>query len=150
MIHDYGPGRQFASVHAEMDAGGDAVAAHEVLDELERRCMEKHHVQLTIHYDPIATDDAALNEMRTRLQTIVQALDPRLSIHDFRMVCGAHQTNLIFDLVVPFDMQNRRAELKRSIDDALRTEDGMRYFTVISFDDDAFNRHGSASKARGS
>ena len=140
MIHDYGPGRQFASVHAEMDEKKDAVAAHEALDALERACRKECGVQLTIHYDPISTDDAALNAMHVKLDGILAGIDPRLSIHDFRMVQGAKQTNLIFDLVVPFDLQPRCAALKQEIDRALEREPGMRYYTVISFDEDAFNQ----------
>ena len=140
MIHDYGPGRQFASVHAEMDCCLDVLDAHEILDELERECMARHKVLLTIHYDPVVTDDERLNTMRQRVTEIIGDIDPRLSIHDFRMVCGNRNTNLIFDLVVPYDMGGQKGEIRRAIEAALNDGD-MTYRTVISFDDEAFNKN---------
>lgn len=140
MIHDYGPGRQFASVHAEMDCRQDVLEAHEVLDTLERECMENHRVMLTIHYDPIVTDDETLNHMRRVVTEAVEAIDPRLSIHDFRMVCGCRNTNLIFDLALPFDMADRKTEIKARIDECVQVDPDMEYRTVICFDEQAFNR----------
>lgn len=141
MIHDYGPGRQFASVHAEMDCRQDVLEAHEVLDELERECMARHNVLLTIHYDPIVSDDEALNAMRERVMAVIGEIDPRLSIHDFRMVCGNRNTNLIFDLVVPYDLAGKKGDIRRAIDEALDDGGDMTYRTVISFDDEAFNKN---------
>ncbi len=140
MIHDYGPGRQFASVHAEMDCRQDVLEAHEILDTLERECMGNHRVQLTIHYDPIVTDDETLNRMRETVTQAVTAIDPRLSIHDFRMVSGTRNTNLIFDLALPFDMAGRKGEVKARIDESLRGDPDMEYRTVICFDEQAFNK----------
>lgn len=139
MIHDYGPGRQFATAHAEIDCRMDVLDAHEVLDELERCCMEDHRVLLTIHYDPVVTDDETLNRMRCIVVNVIREIDERLSIHDFRMVQGNRNTNLIFDLAVPFDMAGRKTEIKETIDRALSTEE-MTYRTVICFDEVAFNR----------
>lgn len=139
MIHDYGPGRQFASVHAEMDCRQNVLEAHELLDALERACMEKHRVMLTIHYDPVVTDDETLNRMRRKVTEAVEAIDSRLSIHDFRMVCGSQNTNLIFDLVLPFDMADRKQAVKEELDRRLHQDEGMTYRTVICFDEQAFN-----------
>ena len=141
MIHDYGPGRQFASVHAEMDCRQDVLEAHEILDELERECMARHNVLLTIHYDPIVSDDEALNAMRGKVTEVIAKIDSRLSIHDFRMVCGNRNTNLIFDLVVPYDLAGKKGDIRRAIDEALDDGGDMTYRTVISFDEEAFNKN---------
>ena len=88
MVHDYGPGRRFASVHAEIDYRIDPLIAHEILDEIERQAKRELHVDLVIHYDPIVTDDPEVAAVRTRVLQIMHGLDPRLSLHDFRMVSG--------------------------------------------------------------
>lgn len=140
LIHDYGPGRQFASIHAEMDSRQDVLEAHEILDEMERLCMQKFNVLLTIHYDPIVTDNVQLNRMKEKVNAAVQGIDGRLSVHDFRMVAGRRHTNLIFDLVLPYDMRGREKELYRQIADAVQFEEHMEYHTIINFDETAFNQ----------
>lgn len=138
MVHDYGPGQRFATVHVEMDMREDPMACHDIIDDIERGCWERHRIHLCIHYDPIVTDDAELNHMRKLVQQRIQTLDPRLSIHDFRMVRGTSHTNLIFDMIIPYEMEDRKAELKGQIDEIVRQESD-RYFTVITFDEAAFN-----------
>lgn len=138
MVHDYGPGQRFATVHVEMDMREDPMTCHDIIDDIERNCWEQHRIHLCIHYDPIVTDDAELNHMRKLVQQRIQALDPRFSIHDFRMVRGTSHTNLIFDMIIPYEMESRKAQLKRQIDEAVRQESD-RYFTVITFDEAAFN-----------
>lgn len=138
MVHDYGPGQRFATVHVEMDMREDPMTCHDIIDDIERNCWERHRIHLCIHYDPIVTDDAELNHMRKLVQQRIQALDPRLSIHDFRMVRGTSHTNLIFDMIIPYEMESRKTELKRQIDEAVWQESD-RYFTVITFDEAAFN-----------
>ncbi len=133
MVHDYGPGQCFASVHAEMDMHEDPMDCHDILDDIERDAMRDLRVHLVIHYDPIVTDDKELNHMRALVEKELQALDPRLSMHDFRMVRGPQHTNLIFDLAVPFDLSGKTAELKRRIDECVQFED-CKYYTVITFD----------------
>ena len=133
MVHDYGPGQCFASVHAEMDMHEDPMACHDLLDDIERDAKRDLRVHLVIHYDPIVTDDAELNHMRALVEKELRALDPRLSMHDFRMVRGPQHTNLIFDLAVPFDLSNQTAELKRRIDACVQFEN-HKYYTVITFD----------------
>lgn len=134
MVHDYGPGRRFASVHAELDSKEPVLACHDLIDEIERTFLQKHDIHLVIHYDPVVTDDAELTRMRGLVAEAVHGIDSRLQIHDFRMVRGPKHTNLIFDLVVPFDLMDRKAELKRRIDERVQFEDS-RYYTVITFDE---------------
>ena len=138
MVHDYGPGRRFASVHAELDHRIDPLVAHEILDEIERQVKKELHVELVIHYDPIVTDDPEVTAVKERLQAIIHDLDPRLSIHDFRMVSGQHHANVIFDMVIPADLESRTAELRRTIEE--RLQDGKKtYHLVVTFDTAAFN-----------
>lgn len=138
MLHDYGPGRRFGSVHVEMDCQEDPMLCHDIIDDIERSFKTAYGIDLVIHYDPIITNDEELNHMRSLIQSRCADIDPRLSVHDFRMVRGPGHTNLIFDLVVPFDLQTKRAALKQAIDLRLQEEAGL-YYTVITFDEDAFN-----------
>ena len=138
MIHDYGPGRRFASVHVEMDYRQDVLDAHEIIDELERKVRKTLGVELVIHHDPIVTDDAELREIRTQIETLLHSLSPELTVHDFRMVRGKKHTNVIFDMVLPFSMQSMQQELRERIEQSLQ-KDGRQYHAVITFDCLSFN-----------
>ncbi len=101
MVHDYGPGHQFASRHVEFPAETDPLTAHDVIDNIENDFLKKDRLQVTIHYDPIVTADASVGVLRARLKEHARQLDPRLSIHDLRIVPGDSHTNVLFDLVFP-------------------------------------------------
>ena len=101
MVHDYGPGHQFASLHVEFPAETDPLTAHDVIDNIENDFLKKDRLQVTIHYDPIVTADASVGVLRARLKDHARQLDPRLSIHDLRIVPGDSHTNVLFDLVFP-------------------------------------------------
>ena len=101
MVHDYGPGHQFASLHVEFPAETDPLTAHDVIDSIENDFLKKDRLQVTIHYDPIVTADASVGVLRARLQEHARQLDPQLSIHDLRIVPGDSHTNVLFDLVFP-------------------------------------------------
>ena len=101
MVHDYGPGHQFASLHVEFPAETDPLTAHDVIDNIENDFLQKDRLQVTIHYDPIVTADASVGVLRARLKEHARQLDPRLSIHDLRIVPGDSHTNVLFDLVFP-------------------------------------------------
>ena len=138
MVHDYGPGRRFASAHAEVDYRMDILDAHELLDDIERDVRAKLRVDLVLHCDPIVTDDAERNALRGRVLEYLTEQDERLTIHDFRVVRGSGHTNVIFDLVVPFDLEAKARELKRGLEQAL-SADGKRYHAIITIDTEAFN-----------
>lgn len=138
IIHDYGPGRQFASVHVEMDSREDPLVCHDLIDNMEKEMGAQFHIHLVIHYDPIVTNDDENTAMYRLVKQEVHAIDERLSIHDFRMVRGPEHTNLIFDLVLPFDLKDKKKELKALIDEKVQFCDS-KYYTVITFDDEAFN-----------
>ncbi len=138
MVHDYGPGRRFASVHAEIDHRIDPLIAHEILDEIERQAKRELHVDLVIHYDPVVTDDPEVAAVRTRVLQIMHGLDPRLSLHDFRMVSGSHHVNVIFDMVIPPEDAQTAEQLRRQIEAQL--QDGKKtYHLIVTFDTAAFN-----------
>ncbi len=139
MVHDYGPGQRFASVHVEMDQREDALVCHELIDNLERLCLARHNIHLVIHYDPVAVGDAELDRLQGVVRDILQAQDPRISIHDFRMVRGENHTNLIFDIALPSSLMPQRTQIKKSMDERLAQLEPGTYYTVVTFDIAAFN-----------
>ena len=139
MVHDYGPGQRFASLHVEMDKDEDPMLCHEIIDDLERECLKKHGVHLVIHYDPVVTNDPELDRMRALVAAILRVKDERLSIHDFRMVPGAGHTNLIFDVAMPARLQGQEKTIQTALEAALNDLDEGIYYTVITFDLASFN-----------
>lgn len=123
IVHDYGPGRRFASLHVEMDAAGDVLHSHDVIDQIERRFLEQDGLHVIIHYDPIVTGDGQTAHARDYLARAVKSIDPRLTIHDLRMVPGHTHTNLIFDLVVPHDFEMPACRLKAEVAALAKKED---------------------------
>ena len=139
MVHDYGPGQRFASVHVEMDKNEDPLLCHTIIDGIERRCLEEHRVHLVIHYDPVITDDAELNELRRQVSLVLRSIDEGISIHDFRLHRMEGQTNLIFDMTLPRALAGREAQIKRQLDTALNLHSKTVYYTVITFDSPGFS-----------
>ena len=133
LVHDYGPGQCFASLHAELSAQEDPLVCHDIIDDIEEDVLEQLHVHLVIHYDPVVTDDAEWNETRELVASVIREIDSRLSMHDFRMVRGAKQTKLVFDLAVPYAMAGQEKELKQKIEEALAGQ-GKGYPILIRFD----------------
>lgn len=138
MVHDYGPGQRFASVHVEMDHRQDVLVCHEHIDDLERECLNRHKVHLVIHYDPVIVGDPETERIRHRVLEILDEIDPRLTIHDFRMVKSCGHINLVFDMALPEDLYGRQQEIREKLDGELSTED-VKVYTVITFDSLAFN-----------
>ena len=138
MVHDYGPGQRFASVHVEMDMREDVLTCHTIIDDIERQVLDSHGIHLVIHYDPVVTNDEELNRMRSSVDKVLKSIDPRISIHDFRMVRGDTHTNLIFDMILPYDLDDQRQQIKRQLDAAINLGD-TQYYTVITFDTGGFN-----------
>ncbi|MBR5794405.1 MAG: cation transporter [Anaerotignum sp.] len=133
LIHDYGPGRCFASIHAEVSARLDPMEVHDILDDIECEAMKKLNVHLVIHYDPVLPDDAEWTEMSNMMGEIIKEVAPEVTMHCFRMVGGAKQKNLVFDLMVPYDSEKTNQELKKEIDAQLVARN-KKYGTVIRFD----------------
>ena len=139
MVHDYGPGQRFASLHVEMDKDEDPLLCHEIIDDIERECFQKHGVHLVIHYDPVVTNDPELDRMRNLVTAILKVKDERLSLHDFRMVPGTGHTNLIFDVALPCDLRGQEKILQAALEAALNDLGEGTYYTVITFDHASFN-----------
>jgi len=141
LVHDYGPGQRFGSLHVEMDQKEDPLSCHELIDDLERLCLEKYHIHLVIHYDPVVVGDPEQDSLRATIFEAIQAIDSRLNLHDFRLVRGANHTNLIFDIALPADLTGQEKTIGKAIDAALADRgDEMKYYTVVTFDAEAFNR----------
>ena len=141
MVHDYGPGQRFGSLHVEMDQAEDPLSCHELIDDLERLCLEKHNIHLVIHYDPVVVGDPEQDSLRHTVADALQSVDTRLNLHDFRLVRGSEHTNLIFDVALPTDLNGREKDIRQVIDRALESrDDKMKYYTVITFDIETFNR----------
>ena len=136
LVHDYGPGQCFATVHAELSAEEDPLECHDIIDDIERDALEQMNVHLVIHYDPVVLNDEEWNTMREIMDEIIVKVDPKLSMHDFRVVRSSKKTKLMFDLAVPYSMRTQHREIKAQID-ALLAERGKDYKTVISFDETA-------------
>ena len=134
IIHDYGPGRIFASLHAEIPSTMDIMEAHELMDGLEVKLQREFHMQVTVHMDPIVMDDPEVNRLRELMEKAVSEVDERLSMHDFRTTTTYHSgRNLIFDVVVPPECKLRDAEVRHMLRDkaaALNKE----YHTVVRID----------------
>ncbi len=133
MIHDYGPGRKFASVHAEMAAEEDVLKSHDVIDNIERDFLANDSLNIIVHFDPIVTKDAIVNDLRSWLLEQVKSIDNRLSIHDLRVVPGTTHTNLIFDCVMPNSLNLSPSELKLKIR-KLVNDKYPNYYCVITVD----------------
>ena len=139
MVHDYGPGQRFASIHVEMDRREDPMECHEIIDDLERECLKSHGVHLVIHYDPVVTNDPELDRMHVRVEQLLHTYDIRLGVHDFRMVPGKGHVNLIFDVVLPTDLRGQEADITAALEKALNQGSGVTYYPVITFDQSSFN-----------
>lgn len=132
MVHDYGPGRQFASIHVEISADIDALKGHELIDRIEQD-FRKEGLSVVIHYDPICNSDSELGEFRLWLEQEVKKIDPSLSVHDIRMVPCATHTNLIFDCVVPLSSQKSDRQVKEELTTIIR-DSYPAYLPVIHID----------------
>ena len=139
MVHDYGPGQRFATLHVEMSTEESPLVCHELIDDMERECYKNHGIHLVIHYDPVITDDPELTRLRQSCEELLGTLDQRLHLHDFRMVEGGGHTNLIFDIALPGDMTGREKEITAHLEENLSKQEGKRIYTVITFDPEAFN-----------
>ena len=101
VYHDYGPGRAMMSFHAEVPADGDMLIIHDMIDHIERELKAKHHIETVIHMDPVVMDERTI-ALRDQVEALAKSIDPTLSIHDFRITAGPLHTNLLFDLLIPY------------------------------------------------
>ena len=111
VVHDYGPGRCIISLHAEVPADGQVLELHDVIDNIEEELAQKLHCEAVIHMDPVVVGDPTVTALHQQVAALVKTIDPRITIHDFRMVPGQPHTNLIFDAVIPFDERLTRQQV---------------------------------------
>ena len=135
IIHIYGPGNLIGSAHAEVSSSGDLLQIHDTIDEIEKQIYEQLHVMMTIHMDPIETDSPQVAEGRQLITRILGQIDPSLTFHDFRIVSGPTHTNLIFDVVVPFDCPLSFDQIRRQVEEQLAAQPET-WYAVITFDRD--------------
>lgn len=133
VIHNYGPNKYFATVHAEVDSKVDVMQSHELIDTIEREVSDDN-LHLVIHMDPVTTDDTTTNELKKQVIEILKQIDPALSMHDFRIIAGPNRTNLIFDIVIPNEAKYTPDSLKNLIQYKLHELDS-RYLAVINIDE---------------
>lgn len=133
VVHNYGPGRIIASLHIEVDGSVDVFETHDMIDTIEKDLRENCGIEATIHMDPIVTDDEQINELRAKTADAVKKIHPSMQIHDFRFVAGATHTNLIFDVVVPFEVKMSEAEIKSAVAEKIK-EINPTYFVVLNVD----------------
>jgi len=138
MVHDYGPGQRFATLHVEMDYREDPMECHECIDDMERECLRSHNVHLVIHYDPVITDDPVAQQLKERVTGLLQQRDPRLRLHDFRMVRGRRHQNLVFDVSLPEELADQKQLLRSFIEDTLNAQGPGAYHVHITYDNAAF------------
>lgn len=133
VVHDYGPGRRMASLHAEVSVGGNIMELHDIIDAAEREIKAKYRTEATIHMDPIATGDETVTRSRNMVAALVKEIDVGMTIHDFRMTAGPLHRNLIFDVVVPYHVKLTDDEVKAKIEQAVQAADPD-CFAVIQLD----------------
>lgn len=138
VVHDYGPGRRIISLHAEVPADGQVLALHDVIDNIEAELSRKLHCEAVIHMDPVVVGDPQVDALHQKVAALVRTIDPRITIHDFRIVPGATHTNLIFDAVIPFDERLTRPQVAAQICQLVQGLDG-RYRAVVKIENSYVN-----------
>ena len=133
VVHDYGPGRRIISLHAEVPADGQVLSLHDVIDNIEADLSRKLHCEAVIHMDPVVVGDPQVDALHEKVAALVRTIDPRITIHDFRIVPGATHTNLIFDAVIPFDERLTRPQVAAQICQLVQGLDG-RYRAVVKIE----------------
>ncbi|MBQ3979932.1 MAG: cation transporter [Lachnospiraceae bacterium] len=134
MVHDYGPGRRVISLHAEVPAEGNVLELHDIIDNLEHSLSKELGCVATIHMDPVVTGDPRVDELRYAVTDILASIDERITMHDFRVVFGPSHTNLIFDIVLPFDYPTSEEDVVSDIESRVKSKLGPTHFTVIQVD----------------
>lgn len=133
IIHSYGPENMIGSVHVEVDAANPILEIHDAIDVLERNIKAELGIEMTIHMDPVEVGNKEIDGCRTMVEQLISEISPKLTIHDFRVVSGPTHSNLIFDILVPYDFSMSNQDIKSAVDEKLgRCE--KKYYAVITFD----------------
>lgn len=135
IVHNYGPGRVMISLHAEVDAHGDILLLHDMIDNIEHELKTECNCQALIHMDPIINDDEEINQLKKNIALLIKEIDSEMTLHDFRVVKGPTHTNVIFDVVAPYCLPFKDEELKQIISGKI-LEKFPCHFAVIEIDRD--------------
>lgn len=133
IVHNYGPTKTFATVHIEVDSSVDIMESHDLADNIERDFMKEMGIILVCHLDPVIVNDPETNCLKEELSTLLKGIDERLTLHDFRIVKGITHTNVIFDVVLPFDSKYSEEDIKNTVTEMLSARE-TQYYAVIEFD----------------
>ncbi len=133
VVHDYGPGRIFASVHVEVDAYGDLIQSHDMIDNIERTISNDLKLHLVIHMDPLETQDPLTNELKEKISKILSNLDGVIGFHDLRVVAGYTHSNIVFDIVISPNCRLTENYIRNLMEEQLQLVDKT-YYVVINFD----------------
>lgn len=133
IVHNYGPGRVLISLHAEVPSDGDILVLHDKIDLIEHTLRDTLHCSAVIHMDPVCANDPEIESYKAQVLGYLKSIDERLTLHDFRVVKGPTHTNLIFDVVVPFQFSLSDRQLEQEIT-RLVQKDNPNFFTVIEVD----------------
>lgn len=139
VVHDYGPGRVMLSLHAEVPASGNLMMLHDTIDNIEKELRARLHAEAVIHMDPVISDDDEINELKAMSLCILHSIDEEISMHDFRVVKGPTHTNIIFDVLVPYNFKLSDEVLKNTILEKVQAKNSS-CFTVIDVDK-SYNPH---------
>lgn len=134
IVHDYGPGRQMISLHAEVPAEGNILETHDAIDNVEKELRDKLGCEATIHMDPIITMDKRIYRLKMMVLEMLNEIDPVITMHDFRVVTGPTHTNLIFDIIVPFKFHIDDETLTERMDAMVKERVGDSYYIVMTID----------------
>ena len=134
MVHSYGPNTYFASAHIEMDAKIDVLVCHDIMDQIERDFKSELNIHLVVHLDPTILDSPEINELKEMVNDIICEIDRDLTFHDFRVVVGEENKNVLFDVVVPPEYKYSDEELEKIITDKITEVSNGKIFTVLVVD----------------
>ncbi len=134
IVHDYGPGRQMISLHAEVPAEGNILETHDAIDNVEKELRDKLGCEATIHMDPIITMDKRIYRLKMTVLEMLNEIDPVITMHDFRVVTGPTHTNLIFDIIVPFKFHIDDETLTERLEAMVKERVGESYYTAMTID----------------
>jgi cation diffusion facilitator family transporter len=134
MVHSYGPNTYFASAHIEMDAKIDVLVCHDIMDQIERDFKSDLNIHLVVHLDPTILDSPEINELKEMVTGIINEIDEELTFHDFRVVVGEENKNVLFDVVVPPEYKYSDEELEKMITDKITKMSNGKIFTVLVVD----------------